>query len=268
MNNNQEVPKHQTIQSSAANNPSVAEGERTPHESPRTPVSKATKQTSVKNGVLALGITLNDLTLIEKDKELYLNELDLHEVRTRNQKTIDDYIIRRKTSMPPNVIVFKIKNRPSLKLVVVDGVTRCIAAIQDGAETIVGDVYEATWEQAEILALKLNRHGEKIPTSDIKRRINELDEEYKDNPLSSREMGELVGYSHTAVAMHRATREQSTFEKIKSARRSKTPDEKRAALVKSVQRMVGEQGVEVLDDIVAALPATFHKAFVSRLVGE
>lgn len=266
MNKNGEPQANPNTQPPEENGPPLAEGESgtPPVRKSRSRGNKRVSQSPAPNPVStsSLDVTLGGMTLIERDKQYHLNELDLYEIRERNMKTINEYVIRRKTSAPPNIIVVQIEGR---KPVVVDGVTRYIAAVIDGAATITADVYQGTWEQVKILALKLNQHGEKLSSDDIKRQIDRLDEEHKDNLLSTREMAKLLGTSHTTVAAHRAMRGQSVLEGIQSLRRGKTPDEKRAAMVKNVLRMVEEQGDEVLDDMIAALPLALRVALLDRL---
>ncbi len=238
---------------------------------PRTQTSRAARDSkppekgAEERHELNLSLTLTDLELIEKGRIIPLNELRLFETRTRNKKTINDYLLRRKTSTPPNLTVVEPEGEDGEPGVVVDGVTRYYAAAIDGATEIACDVYKGTWEQIRILAFKLNQHGEKIPVEDIKRQIDQMDQEYGDNLLSSREMSKIFGLSHTAIAAHRIKREQSTLEGIKGMRPGKGPDEKRADMVKSVNRMIGEQGDEILYDIVASLPVNLRKQFLTKL---
>jgi hypothetical protein len=238
----------------------VVEGERIEVEKKR-----ASTQGTKANAIPAptLDLTLNDLPLLETNRKFKLDELVPYEIRDRNMKVINDYVARRASSEPPNIIAVDVGE---VKPVIVDGVTRYISAAIANAETITADVYRGTWEHVKILALRLNQHGEKLQAADIKSQIDKFDELYKDNPLSSREMAKLVGTSHSTVAAHRAARGQSVLEGIKNLRRGKTPEEKRAALVKNTLRMIEEQGDEVLGDIVAALPGALRSALIKGLV--
>ncbi len=209
-----------------------------------------------------LALSLDNLESIEKGAKVALEDLILYETRTRKPKTINHYRLLRRTSEPPPLDTIKVETGEE---VVVDGVTRYLAAALDGAPVIACNRYKGTWEQVKILALKLNQHGEKIPTEDLKREIDRLDEEAGDSPLSSREMGELLGISHTTVAGHRAARGKSTLESIKGMRAPKGPDEKRADMVKSVNRMIDEQGDEILHDLFASLPEALRKRVLNKL---
>lgn len=268
MSENEKDLDSQAPQPSVGNEQSTETGESAPAAPEKNKVRKkkgASPTPDVKRLDSIFDLALENLPLIERDKEFRLDELDLHEIRERNMKTINDYVVRRKTSMPPSLTALDVG---SGKPVVVDGVTRYIAAGLDGAETITVNVYKGTREQLKLLAPKLNQHGVNLSKLDIKRQIDQFDEEYKDNPLSTREMAKLVGISHTAVAGYRATRGQSTLEGIKSMRRGKTPDEKRAAMVKAVLRVVEEQGDEILRDIVMALPASLRKGFLDSFFAD